>query len=175
MLDAQEARAWLRLARDGAPPDVAWFGRVEPVDCEIRWVEEPNAPPWTGVADRIARFDPETRTVALVVRVSAAQAWGASDDRPPLVAGMFCEVRIPGRAIESVYVLPQRVLTLDRSIRVARDGRLVTVPVEIVRQEGDLAYVRAELAAGDSVITTRLVNPVDNTPVDVQARVDDHE
>lgn len=166
-LDAAEARTWLRFASRSAEKDIAWFSSLEPVDCEVRWVEQTDAPPWRGMLDRVEQFDPQSRTVSAIVRVSAADAHGG--DRAPLVAGMFCEARIPGREIEDVYRLPQSVLTLDRTVRVARGDRLASVPVEVLRQEDGLMYVRAELNDADRIITTRLVNPVENSLLEFAA------
>jgi len=170
-LDAAEARTWLRFAVESNADGMAWFGAVEPVACEVRWVEDVDSTGWRGTQDRVEQFDPDSRTVTVVVRVSAADAHG-EPGRAPLVAGMFCETRIPGRAISGVYRLPQSVLTLDRTVRIARAGRLANVPVEVLRQEGADMYVRAELGADDRVITTRLVNPIENTLLDL---ADTHE
>jgi len=166
-LDAEEARTWLKFADGDATDGMAWFGAVERVSCEVRWAEGSGEAAWTGVLDRIEQFDAETRAVAVVVRVTAEQACGGQG-RPPLVAGMFCETRIPGRVLDGVYTLPQRVLTLDQTVRVARAGHLASVPVELIRQEADVAYVRGELGPDDLVITTRLINPIENSLVDVQ-------
>ncbi len=171
-LDAAEARTWLRFAEQPNADGMAWFGNVEPVDCEVRWVEEVEGAAWRGTLDRVEQFDPESRTVAVVVRVSAADSRGDSNNRAPLVAGMFCEARIPGREISGVFRLPQGVLTLDRTVRVARAGRLTNVPVEVLRQEEGEMYVRAELAPDDRVITTRLVNPVENTLLELAATLE---
>lgn len=169
-LDAAEARNWLRFTADTAKGEVAWFSALDPVDCEVRWVEQTGAAPWRGKLDRVEQFDPQSRTVSAIVRVSAADA--CTDDRAPLVAGMFCEARIPGREIAGVYRLPQSALTLDRTVRIARGDRLANVPVDVLRQEDGLMYVRAELTDADRIITTRLVNPVENSLLEFAAAIE---
>ncbi len=171
-LDAAEARTWLRFADATNAEGMAWFGAVDPVTCEVRWVEEAQALAWRGTLDRVEHFDPESRTVSVVVRVSAADARGEAAGRAPLVAGMFCEVRIPGRELSGVYRLPQGVLTLDRTVRIARAGRLANVPVEELRQEEGEIYVRGGLTPDDRVITTRLVNPTENTLLELAAAIE---
>ena len=52
-----------------------------------------------GRLQRIEAYDAETRQVTLVVSIQAAAETG----QPPLVAGMFCQVRIPGKILESTY------------------------------------------------------------------------
>lgn len=166
-LDAQEARAWLRFDDDAKQNGMAWFAQVEPVTCTVRWVEQPERARWQGRLDRVERIDPETRTVTAVVRLAAKDAL-ACKEGPPLVAGMFCEVTIPGRVLTDVFAVPRNAVNVDGSVYLADDGRLQTVPVTIARTEGDVALVRDGLHTGDRVITTRLINPIDNTPLDVE-------
>jgi multidrug efflux pump subunit AcrA (membrane-fusion protein) len=172
-LDAQEARAWLRFAENSPDGDLAWFAGLEPVTCEVRWAGDANGPLWQGTLDRVDRFDADTRTLGVVVRVSAQDALG-SDGALPLVAGMFCEVRVPGRILRDVFRLPQGAITVDRTVHIALGGVLQSLPVEIVRREGDWALVRG-IAIGDRLITTRLVNALDGMPLDIAAPRPDTE
>ena len=48
-------------------------------------------------------------------------------------------------------------------VYIARDGRLAIQPVSVVRNEGGNTYVSKGLQPGDSVITTRLVDPEPRT------------
>lgn len=43
-----------------------------------------------------------------------------------------------------------------------------TVPVRVVRIEGDRAFVSAGLKTGDLVITTRLVDPLENCLLEIR-------
>jgi RND family efflux transporter MFP subunit len=167
-LDAQEAREWLRFDSKTQPSDVAWFSGLEPVRCEVRWAEDAEGPAWEGRLDRVETFDPQTRTLAVVVRVSAPQARDPGDGGLPLVSGMFCNVNIPGRVLSGVYRLSQSAVTVDRTVHLAADSRLHSVPVEIVRREGDAVFVRGGLNPGDLLITTRLVNVLENSRLEVE-------
>lgn len=162
-LDAREARAWLQFDETSMHEDMAWFARLKPVPCQIRWVEHPGDAAWKGRLDRVERFDPATRTVTAIVRVSAEDARNCPGEPLPLVAGMFCDVAIPGRKLSNVFAVPRSAISVDGRVYLARDSRLRSAPVEVLRIEDDTALVRNGLEAGDALITTRLVNPLENT------------
>jgi hypothetical protein len=58
-------------------------------------------------------------------------------------------------------------VTVDRMVFVAVEDRVTKVPVEVVRLEGDQALVRGGVQPGDRIVTTRLVNVLDGTPLQV--------
>jgi multidrug efflux pump subunit AcrA (membrane-fusion protein) len=158
-LNSVDARQWLQFESGTAQGGGAWFGHLKRVGCTIHWTEGDDGG-WEGVLDRVAEYDPESRTVTVVVRVSGEDRMGG--DRFPLVEGMFCKVSIPGRVMAEVYRLAPHVVSFENTVYVARGTRLKTVPVEVLRMETDYTYVSSGLEPGDRVITTRLVNPLDN-------------
>lgn len=161
-LESREARAWLQF-EDSVPENAGWFPPVQQVDCSIRWTEDPQGSVWTGRLDRIANYDPASRTVQAV----AAYTPGEHDEAFPLVAGMFCRVDIPGRALEGVFRLPHEAVTFDDHVYTVADGRLKAAPVVVAREEGAFTYVREGIAPGDTVVVTRLVDALDNTLLQV--------
>ncbi|GMW01979.1 MAG: acriflavin resistance protein [Candidatus Hydrogenedentota bacterium] len=165
-LSSRDVHDWLPFdaaSKDGG----AWFAGLEQVECQIYWVEAPDARTWTGTLSRVESFDPSVRTITAAIRLNAEQAVA---DGFPLVEGMFCKVSIPGKHLDAVYRVPLSAITLDNSVYVARDGRLKSVPVRVARTQGSHAYITEGLSEGDTVITTKLVNPLDNTLLDVQVR-----
>ncbi|MBL7645157.1 MAG: HlyD family efflux transporter periplasmic adaptor subunit [Candidatus Hydrogenedentes bacterium] len=160
-LDSRDARSWLQFEGDAPGAEQSWFGAIKPVTCSIYWTEAPDARRWEGTADRIENFDPQTRTVTVAVRISPEGA-DVGGDGLPLVEGMFCQVEIPGKSMEQVFRLPRWAVTYEGNVYLARDNRLMIHPVEVVRNHGEETFVKG-LAAGDEVITTRLVNPLPNT------------
>jgi hypothetical protein len=52
---------------------------------------------------------------------------------------------------------------------VSENGRLRTLPVTLAHEEGNEAFVSEGLAPGQEVITTRLVNPLENSLVETGA------
>ena len=81
---------------------------------------------------------------------------------------MFCSVQIPGKQLENVFRLPRWAVTFDNTVYVANaDNRLQTGPVTVARTEGETVYVSKGLSVGDSVITTRLIDPLENALLEV--------
>ena len=102
-LDATDVRHWLRFDHVTTPSNTAWFAALTQVPCEIRWVEDTDGQTWEGTLHRVEQFDPETRTLTVAVFISSQNACQVDGQGLPLVAGMFCEVTIPGRTLRDVY------------------------------------------------------------------------
>ncbi len=166
-LNSMDARQWLRFGENRSLPDAAWFSDVEKVSCMIRWSDDPEGHCWTGTLDRVESFDQSSRTLTVAVRVMGPAAL-SGDEKLPLVEGMFCKVEIPGRAIENVYEIPQHAInSFDGTVCVAEDNRLKTVSVRVARRDENTAYVSEGLKPGQLVITTRLINPLENSLLEV--------
>jgi multidrug efflux system membrane fusion protein len=165
-LDSRDVRQWLRFAPSKAAPSGAWFGQPEPVTSFLRWTENKEGHVWHGVLDRIVDFDQKTRTVTVAVRIKAKAAL-AGDGGLPLVAGMFCQVEIPGRNLDHAFQVPRAVVSYKNTVFIAKDQRLKTVAVQVARVEGDYAYITGGLDAGDRVIVTRLVDPLENSLLEI--------
>jgi len=164
-VDSRDARSWLRFNGDGGR-DLAWFGSLEPVECTVRWVEDPEQHRWRGTLSRVVDFDTRNRTVTLAVRLSGEDARNGGAGLP-LVPGMFCSVEIPGREMEGVCELPLWAVNPRDEVYLAREGRLAIQPVEVLRREGDSVFVSGGLAPGEAVIVTRLVDPAPRTLVEI--------
>lgn len=166
-LDSRDARKWLKFQDNKNNHQNAWFGWVEPVQCTIRWTETPESQYWQGHLDRVVRFDSKTRTVTVAVRVAAKSAGRQTDTGLPLVEGMFCEVRIPGRTLKAVFRLPRSAVAFSGKLFMARENRLKTVSVTVAKIDGEFAFISQGLKAGDKVIVTRLVNPMENSLLEI--------
>jgi multidrug efflux pump subunit AcrA (membrane-fusion protein) len=167
-LDSREARHWLQFDGENADSGVAWFGSLRPVTCTIRWTEDPEAHCWEGALDRVERFEPETRTLTVAIRVAGTNAASKDSAALPLVEGMFCSVAIPGIEIKNAFRLPNSAVSFEETAYLAVDGRLRTVPVTVSHRTGDYVCVTGGLDAGDIVVTTRLTDPLENILLDVQ-------
>lgn len=166
-LDSRDARQWLRFNGERTADRAAWFSGLKRVPCAVRWTEDEGEHAWTGTVDRVEKFDSRSRTLTVAVRVEGPDAISADPDRLPLVDGMFCSVEIPGRTIERAYRLPSWAVSFENTVYVAVDSRLHTIPVEIAWSSGDSVYVTGGLSSSDVVITTRLVNPLENALLDI--------
>ncbi len=159
-LDSRDAVNWLRFKP--APDRGSWFGLPEETGCTVSWTEKDTIQ-GTGSLDRVVRFDSKTRTLVVAVRLD-------TDDSAsfPLVQGMFCRVDIAGRSLDDVFVLPRRAVDFEGRVYVVSDGRLHSRNVEVSRVQDNKALVTGGLAAGETVIITRLENPLENTLVRVE-------
>jgi len=164
-LNSQDARQWLPFQATAGASDV-WFAPLEKVDCAVYWTEGQGDYSWEGTLDRVENYDEDSRTLTVVVRVTENQR-RAHADQFPLVDGMFCTVKIPGREMKGVYALPSHTVSFEDTVYLAAGDHLKTVPVTVVRIEEALTYVADGLSPGDKVIVTRLVNPLDNTLLSV--------
>jgi RND family efflux transporter MFP subunit len=170
-LDSRDARHWLQFETptENRVP-TAWFTTLRPVECVIRWTENKNGSAWTGILNRVVTFDQQTRTLTVAVRVTAESAMGSGNLSLPLVEGMFCTVEIPGRSMHGVYRLPRQAVSFENKVYlVDADSRLKTVAVSVARSEGENVYVSQGLNPGDTVITTRLIDPLENALLEIVA------
>ncbi len=166
-LDSRDARRWLVFTDSQPADDVAWFNNLKPVTCTIRWTEDPEAHCWEGTLNRVVKFEPETRTLTVAIRVDGADALSKDDSPLPLVEGMFCSVDIPGQTLKGAYLLPVGAVSFEQTAYIAVNGRLKTVPVQVSYAWQDTVYVTGGLSPGDVVVTTRLTNPLENTLLDL--------
>lgn len=168
-LDAREVSSWLTfrdISSRESPgiPVPGWFPTPEPVVCEIQWIEA-RQHTWPGSLSRLVEFDQASRTMTLAVRFSPSES--ACPDCPPLVEGMFCAVSIPGKPIQGLYRLPRWLVTTDNTIYVAENNRLKTRRVERVYADGDDIFLKGDIKRGDLLITTRLVEPMENASLKI--------
>lgn len=161
-LDAREVSSWLRF--EDSPSRSGWFERPVPVDCTIQWTEARDHS-WTGTLARVVEFDQASRTVTLAVRFDPSR--NACTGCPALVAGMFCAVSIPGKPVDNLFRVKRWLVTTDNTLYVAQKGRLQTRKVERIYAEGDWLFVRGDLSEGDRIITTRLVDPLEHSALDI--------
>jgi len=166
-LDSRDVRQWLRFSDAPAGGDAPWFGGLEGVTCKIVWPEDPDGHFWEGLLARVEIFDPRSRTVTVAVNIPRENALSRDSDQLPLVDGMFCAIEIPGRALQGVYRLPRWAVTFDNKVYVNVGGRLEIREVAVARSEGEEAFVSSGLNAGDEVITTRLINPLPGSLLEI--------
>jgi RND family efflux transporter MFP subunit len=158
-MNARDVALWIPFE---APPEGLWsFGVPAAQTVEVRWVEAPDLYRFTGELVRIEKVDARTRQALAVIRLDEP-----SGDRR-LVEGMFCKVSIPGKRLEGVFAVPRAAVAQDGTIHLARDGRLARFTAEVLRVEEDLVILGPGLPGGDLLILTRLINPVEGTPLEV--------
>jgi len=169
-IDSRDARKWLRFNKDETNGNTTWFSNLEQVPCKIRWTENNNGQTWDGRLHRIIKFDQQTRTLIVAVRLDTGTALKKSPQSMPLVEGMFCSVQIAGRILHNVFRLPRQAVSFENTVHIAVKDRLKTLPVNVVRVDGENAYVAGGINAGDMVVTTRLIDPLENALLEITNR-----
>ena len=160
-LDSREAASWLELQTKKSDGPVNWFGQPENVPCLITWTENESLT-GKGWLDRIVRFDKQTRTLVVAVRLEPD-----TSEPFPVTEGMFCKVEVPGKTLEGVYILPRQAVTHEHTVYTVVEDRLRTTPVTVLRMEGHNAYISDGLNQGDTVIITRLEDPLEHSLVKI--------
>lgn len=168
-LDSRDARNWLRFENRNVKKTSVWFSGIKQVPCEIRWTENTAGQVWKGRLHRVVRFDKQTRTLTVAIRADRKNS-DMGKDTLPLVDGMFCSVAIPGKMMRQVIRLPRWAVSFENTVYTAVENRLKTVSVHVVRAEGDYVYLNGELNDGDQVITTRLVDPLENSLLNITSK-----
>jgi RND family efflux transporter MFP subunit len=161
-LDSRDVRKWLKFDSETRGDTTAWFNRLVPVMCSMRWTEAPDDHAWKGTLHRVVKFDPQTRTVVVAIRINANETRSPGGAGLPLVEGMFCSIEIPGQVMKQVIRLPRHAVSFKNTVHLSSNNRLKTVAVETARIQGEEAFVSRGLSRGDLVITTRLIDPLEN-------------
>lgn len=165
-VDSRDALQWLEFDATGdRESGGGWFAPVKRVAVQLHWTEAP-AVSIEAVLDRVGLFNARTRSVELIIQLDTEKGERLAAGFP-LVAGMFCSVEIPGKVMTDVISLPRWAVSFDKNVYVVKNNRLVTTPVQLARIQGGRAYVSDGLLPGDTVITTRLANPLEQALVEV--------
>ena len=164
-IDSIDAKNWLIFDNKKTEKEnLNWFFPLKKVKCYINWTDNQKQDVQYGFLHRVVNFNPKTRTLLVAIRINTQNNQSKSF---PLVEGMFCTVKISGKFIKNVIKLPIWTVNFENSVYLAKENRLKTIPVKVVRTEDDYVYVSDGLTPGDMVITTRLVNPLENILLEI--------
>ncbi|MCK5563965.1 MAG: efflux RND transporter periplasmic adaptor subunit [Planctomycetes bacterium] len=121
---------------------------------------------WAGRVVRTeGTVDQSSRMVNVVVEV--ADPFALSNGRPPLVPGMFIDVKIQGKKLTGVFRVPRYVVHNNDHVWVEREGKLHIEKVEIIRMDIKHAYIGSGLESDDVIITSPLDTVTDKMNVRV--------
>lgn len=151
------ALGYVQLPSDGEPGSRAMVRSAAPG----REVEREGR-----VIRLLGDLDPKGKMARLLVEIRDPMALGAEGAKP-LLLGEVVEVRIEGRRLESVYVVPRLALREDRSVWTVRDGKLAIRHVDVVWRGKDRVFVRGDLGSVAQIVTSRIATPVDGMAVRV--------
>jgi RND family efflux transporter MFP subunit len=110
---------------------------------------------WTGNITRTTgQVDTTSGLVSVVVEV--AEPFKKESSKPPLLPGMFVEVVIEGNKLHNAVAVTRNALHNGNEIWLVKDGRLEIVSLEIVRTDGQYAYVLSGIEDGDDIVISPL-------------------
>ena len=122
-----------------------------------------NTTTWQAKLTRTdSTFDPNTRQINAVATVDNPFS---DSTQATLKIGQFVDAQIQGRIVENVFVLPNRSIREGSSVFVARDKRLIKLPIEVIWQDDKNTLVAAGLTDNELVVTTSLNGSVTGSKV----------
>ncbi|OGV33499.1 MAG: hypothetical protein A2020_10390 [Lentisphaerae bacterium GWF2_45_14] len=132
-----------------------WFSVPENIGLVIEWAENPESCCWEGRVVRLEAFNPETRTLDIVVKPE--KNISASKHDFPLVDGMFCKVTFTGIRLENAIRVPWVSLQHEKDVFVVgKDNRLMEKEIKVFMAEGESLIITSGLEKGDRIVTQRL-------------------
>lgn len=151
-LKGSEALSFLEFETeaDSSP----WFSPLKKKRCTISWNQ--GLATASGTMDRVVRYDATTRTLYVAVSVDAKEK-----NAFPIADGMFCKVTVPGKVLSGLFEVPSQAISSDGKVCLAQNNRLKKVSVTSAYTKNGYTYISSGISAGDQVITSRLVNPVE--------------
>ncbi len=164
-IDSEQAKKILQFKNSTRAPKQFWFSELEQVGVLVSWNQGSSTIEQKGVLDRVIGFDSNTRTLNLAIRITAGETKTVSGF--PIVEGMFCQVKIPGKKIDNVIKLPRQAVQYNKSVYMVVGNRLKTVPVKVNWIENEFIFVSEGIIEDDQIILTRLSDPLENCLVEV--------
>ena len=125
----------------------------------VRVLSQSGAGEWTGHTLRLTgEVDEATRMATLLIEIP--DPLQTSGNGPALMLGDYVRVRIQGRTLQDVVVVPRKVLRDKNTIWVVQDKGLDIRAVHIVWKDATQIYIDQGLAQGEQVIRSELSTPV---------------
>ncbi len=110
---------------------------------------------WQGhVVRTTGEIDKTSRMVSVVVEVP--EPFRDADGRPPLVPGMFVELRIKGKILKDALEVPRYAIRSGNQVWVINEDRLRIKQVRIARQDKEYAYVVSGLGDNQAIVVSAL-------------------
>lgn len=128
-------------------------------NCQVQALTGQEQAFLSGVIDRAVKYDSDSRTLYLAVRVAQD---AVSESKGLLMDGMFCRVSFTGAPVKDLIKIPKSALNQDNSIYLARNSLLKTLAVTVVMEEGEDTYISGVFDDKDQIIVTQLTNPLEN-------------
>jgi len=123
---------------------------------------------WEGrIVRSEGKLDDTTGVLYAVAEV--INPYTQKDGHPPLLAGLFVQAQVQGKALQNLFVLPQNAIDAAQQVLVVdNELRLHLRHLEVLRNEPDRILVKEGLNAGDRIVTSGIQVPVEGMKVRVE-------
>ncbi len=144
--------------------DLKWFpedlGQDTPISADVVFKNGGSNTIWNGrVARTKAMVDQRTRTLPMVVEVDDTSTSRRVENQFRLRPGMFVNVRIKGKNIQNVFVLPRHLVYPGDLVYTVKDEILAPKKVKILRGYQDTVIIGEGLSEGDLIVKSPLSSP----------------
>jgi len=144
--------------------DLKWFlddmGIEAPISADVVFNNGGSENIWSGRVARIkAMMDQRTRTLPMVIEVDETRITAQQKDSFRLRPGMFVTVRIKGKEIQNVFVLPRYLVYPGDVVYTVKDDILKPNSVKILRGYKDTVVIGDGLSEGELIVKSPLSSP----------------
>jgi len=144
--------------------DLKWFlddmGIEAPILADVVFKHGGSEKIWSGRIARIkAMMDQRTRTLPMVIEVDETGITAQQKNSLRLRPGMFVTVRIKGKKIQNVFVLPRYLVYPGDVVYTVKDDTLKSNSVKILRGYKDTVIIGEGLSEGDLIVKSPLSSP----------------
>jgi RND family efflux transporter MFP subunit len=150
--------------------DLKWFpedmGQETPLLADVVFKNAGNEHIWRGRVARIkAMMDERTRTLPMVIEIDETPATERPQNPFGLRPGMFVTIRIKGKKIQNVFVLPRYMIYPGDVVYTVKDDTLKSNRVKILRGYKDTVIIGDGLSEGAFIVKSPLSSPMDGMRV----------
>jgi RND family efflux transporter MFP subunit len=164
----------LSSVKDPRPDEPEGTDNKVPIRAKVIFKSGAQTRTWEGRLARVkAQVDEKTRTLPLIIKVLDEISWAEDTPSYPLKPGMFVDVELTGRQIDTAFLLPRAAVHPGNVVYVASNEELVIRAVEVLRRLNDSVYVGKGLNDGDLVITTPVGSPKVGTKLRIRMTEDE--
>ena len=99
-------------------------------------------------------LDNATRSLMAYIQFNGRPLTNTSKKQTELqqiLPGSFCKVNFEGKVLRDVLKVPRSSLKLSK-IQVVRQNKLQIIPVDIIRDEGEKLYIRADILSNEQIV-----------------------
>ncbi|MGB5746611.1 MAG: HlyD family efflux transporter periplasmic adaptor subunit [Desulfobacterales bacterium] len=144
--------------------DLKWFlddmGIEAPILADVVFKHGGSENIWSGRVARIkAMMDQRTRTLPMVIEVDETRITSQQKNSFRLRPGMFVTVRIKGKKIQNVFVLPRYLVYPGDVVYTVKDDTLKSNSVKILRGYEDTVIIGEGLSEGGLIVKSPLSSP----------------